>query len=85
VLSSSEDNSFEDNDYRKQSCIMVETYQATIPGRTRFSPKRLPASDSNLMLPPTRYYPEADLRNGNYELKVSREAKIIGLGNAPSD
>jgi hypothetical protein len=31
------------------------------------------------------YYPEADSRNDNYELKVSREEKIIGLGNAPSE
>jgi hypothetical protein len=38
-----------------------------------------------LMSSSASYYSEADLRNDNYELKVSKEAKIIGLGNALSD
>ena len=31
------------------------------------------------------HYPEADLNIDNYRLKVSRETKIIGLGDDPSD
>ena len=37
-MSSFEDNSFENNDYRKKSSIMVETYQATISGSTQQRP-----------------------------------------------
>jgi len=59
---------FEDNDYRKKSCIMVETSQATISGRKR--------GERRVRIAPTSHYGRPYSRIEDYELKVNITSAI---------